>query len=487
MLCVVEPMSTGVGGDCFALIWRDGELTGLNASGRAPAAPTPTRMGTASRCTARCSVTVPGAVAAGPRSPSATASSASIAACGRDRHRRARLRRHARDRGHVGELAAGNLARFDEARRAFLRHRASARSRGCPSSRARCGGSPRRGRTASTAARSARRSARSRRSRRRPRAAARRLGRAAAGALPRRRGVRDPAQRPGRRRRCRRSASRRARPHRRLALDRVHLQAEAMKLAFADAERYVHDGPLPAGYLDDDYLAERRARSTRRGRRAGGGCAAAGGTVYLCAVDDERNACSLIQSVYYGFGSLVVAPGTGVALQNRGHCFTLEAGHPNRLAPGQAPVPHDHPGHAAARRRPARAVRRDGRPHAAAGPPAGRLAPASTAGSIRRPRSTSRAGASTGRARRVGARARGAAATGLAGGARAPRPPRACAIPTPVGFGGGQAILVDGDVLIGGSEPRKDGFALGSLGIGGRPCSDRRLGPRPGGMLLTWL
>jgi len=62
-----------------------------------------------------------------------------------------------------------------------------------------------------------------------------------------------------------------------------------------------------------------------------------GGTVYLCAVDEQRNACSLIQSVYHGFGSMVVAPGTGVVLQNRGHCFTLERDHPNRLGPGKRP------------------------------------------------------------------------------------------------------------------------------------------------------
>ena len=121
-------------------------------------------------------------------------------------------------------------------------------------------------------------------------------------------------------------------------LDRVHLQAEAMKLAFADAERHVHDGPLPARYLDDDYLAERRAQiDPRRAGAPEAGALQPSGTVYLCAVDEQRNACSLIQSVYHAFGSQVVAPGTGVALQNRGHCFTLEEGHPNRLAPGKRP------------------------------------------------------------------------------------------------------------------------------------------------------
>ena len=122
------------------------------------------------------------------------------------------------------------------------------------------------------------------------------------------------------------------------ALDRVHLQAEAMKLAFADAERHVHDGPLPAGYLDDEYLAGRRALiDPARAGSPTAGPLERSGTVYLCAVDEERNACSLIQSVYYPFGSLVVAPGTGVVLHNRGAGFTLEPGHPNRMAPGKRP------------------------------------------------------------------------------------------------------------------------------------------------------
>ncbi len=96
------------------------------------------------------------------------------------------------------------------------------------------------------------------------------------------------------------------------AVDRVHLQAEALKLAFADGYRHIADRPLPAGYLDPAYLAERRALIDRdRAGSPAAGTLPRGGTVYLCCVDGERRACSLIQSLFYGFGSGVVAPGTG--------------------------------------------------------------------------------------------------------------------------------------------------------------------------------
>src|SRR4029077_10490395 len=65
------------------------------------------------------------------------------------------------------------------------------------------------------------------------------------------------------------------------AVDRVHLQAEAMKLAFADAYRHVHDGPLPQGYLAEDYLASRRAEiDPARAGRPEAGRLDPGGTVY---------------------------------------------------------------------------------------------------------------------------------------------------------------------------------------------------------------
>jgi gamma-glutamyltranspeptidase/glutathione hydrolase len=62
-----------------------------------------------------------------------------------------------------------------------------------------------------------------------------------------------------------------------------------------------------------------------------------GGTTYLCVVDGDRTAVSFIQSVYESFGSGVVAPGTGVALQNRAAGFSDEGGHPNALEPGKRP------------------------------------------------------------------------------------------------------------------------------------------------------
>jgi gamma-glutamyltranspeptidase/glutathione hydrolase len=123
----------------------------------------------------------------------------------------------------------------------------------------------------------------------------------------------------------------------------LHLQIEAMKLALVDAERWVADIDAmrtvrPEDLLDDGYLAERaKLIDPARAGDPGHGTPGRGGTVYLTAADDQGMMVSLIQSNYYGFGSGVVVPGTGISLQNRGAGFVLDPAHPNAVAGGKRP------------------------------------------------------------------------------------------------------------------------------------------------------
>jgi len=124
--------------------------------------------------------------------------------------------------------------------------------------------------------------------------------------------------------------------------DSVHLQLEAMKLAFADAYRYVGDPAAmacsPEALLDLGYLAERATLiDPAAARRPAFGTPPGGDTVYLTAADADGMMVSLIQSNYAGFGSGIVIPGTGISLQNRGACFVLDDGHPNQVAGGKRP------------------------------------------------------------------------------------------------------------------------------------------------------
>lgn len=122
----------------------------------------------------------------------------------------------------------------------------------------------------------------------------------------------------------------------------IHLQIEAIKLAHADAERYVAEPAAmetsAADLLDPDYLARRsRLIDPAQARLAEAGAPRQGGTVYVTAADASGMMVSYIQSNYAGFGSGVVVPGTGIHLQNRGAGFRLEPGHPNRVGPGKRP------------------------------------------------------------------------------------------------------------------------------------------------------
>jgi gamma-glutamyltranspeptidase/glutathione hydrolase len=121
----------------------------------------------------------------------------------------------------------------------------------------------------------------------------------------------------------------------------LHLQIEALRAAFADGLYYVADpafnpAPLEA-LLSPAYGRARRAGISSHASTHVHGNPISGDTVYLTAADAEGNAVSFINSVFYGFGSGIVAPGTGVMLQNRGALFELDPAHPNALAPRKRP------------------------------------------------------------------------------------------------------------------------------------------------------
>jgi len=125
--------------------------------------------------------------------------------------------------------------------------------------------------------------------------------------------------------------------------ERVHYFAESLKRAFHDGHHYITDPEfedVPA--LGSKAYAAKRA--TTVGERAGnvsiGGPGAPpedGDTVLLTVADDEGNVVSFINSIFGHFGSGVVVPETGITLQNRGSSFTLDPEHPNRLEPGKRP------------------------------------------------------------------------------------------------------------------------------------------------------
>lgn len=122
----------------------------------------------------------------------------------------------------------------------------------------------------------------------------------------------------------------------------THAQIEAMKLALADAYEHVGDPAWmrtsTAALLDPTRLGQRALRiDPARARPMPPEALHRGGTVLLTAADRDGLMVTLIQSNFYGFGSGIVIPGTGIALQNRGHGFVLTRGHPNEAGPSKRP------------------------------------------------------------------------------------------------------------------------------------------------------
>ncbi len=260
-----------------------------------------------------------------------------------------------------------------------------------------------------------------------------------------------------------------------VGVERWHLLIEAMRLAFADARWHVADPRFSPAPLEDllspGYAAERRAlidpaRATLDVRR--GAPVAASGTVYLCAVDGQGNACSLINSNYMGFGTGIVPAGQagpwGFSLQNRGHNFSLDPAHPNALAPRKRPYHTIIPG---------LLTRLDGSLYAPFGVMGGFMQPQGHVQvvvgmlddgldpqqALDRPRFCIESGAAGGVVA-LEAGLPGALAPGLAARGHPLRPDvggagRAL-------FGRGQIIRREPDgVLWGGSDPRADGCAMG--------------------------
>jgi gamma-glutamyltranspeptidase/glutathione hydrolase len=124
-----------------------------------------------------------------------------------------------------------------------------------------------------------------------------------------------------------------------------HLFVEAKKLAYADRARHYADPDFvkvpTAELISKKYADERRKLISpdKAMTKVAHGDPRLGksDTVYLCVVDKDRNCVSLIQSNYFGFGSGLVPGDLGFALQNRGDLFALDADHPNRLEPHKRP------------------------------------------------------------------------------------------------------------------------------------------------------
>jgi gamma-glutamyltranspeptidase/glutathione hydrolase len=130
-----------------------------------------------------------------------------------------------------------------------------------------------------------------------------------------------------------------------LSVERLHLLIEAARLAYGDRDSVVAD-PDRAQVPTDWMLSEEHAAELRGAIVADRAMAKVPesilpvhhDTVYICVVDKDRNAVSFINSLFSGFGSGIMGPESGVMLQNRGCGFVVEPGHPNCIAPNKRPM-----------------------------------------------------------------------------------------------------------------------------------------------------
>jgi gamma-glutamyltranspeptidase/glutathione hydrolase len=254
----------------------------------------------------------------------------------------------------------------------------------------------------------------------------------------------------------------------------LHLLVEAKRIAFADRDAWLadYDAVPPEALkrmLSKEYAAERRReidmeRAARGYQPLALGASrpgpeahpeARGDTIYLTAADRDGNVVSLIQSIYESFGAGIVAGDTGIVLHNRGSLFSLQPGHPNVLAPGKRPFHTLVPA----------MVLREGRPWLSFGVMGGDMQPQGHVQVLLNLIDFGMNVQEAGEAPRFRHSAAGLAVeSAITPEARFGLDARGHRIISSVGaFGGFQGILIDpqSGVLMGGSDPRKDGVAIG--------------------------
>ena len=245
------------------------------------------------------------------------------------------------------------------------------------------------------------------------------------------------------------------------AADRIHLLAEATKAAYHARDALIGD-PRQVAVPVERLLSDARAAAVRAGIRLDQAGEAPfwdeaehKDTIYLCVVDRDGNAISFINSLFDDFGCGIMAPESGVMLHSRGKMFRIEPGHPNAIAPGKRPLHTIIPG----------MLMQGGQAVMPFGVMGGNYQAVGHAhllthlldrgldpqAALETPRSFSFGGVL-----QLEPTNDGAVAADLAR-----RGHRVAFTERPLG--GGQAIWIDRDkgVLIGGSDPRKDGMALG--------------------------
>ena len=240
----------------------------------------------------------------------------------------------------------------------------------------------------------------------------------------------------------------------------LHQQIESMKLACVDAYQYITDPAnckdIEQRLLDPAYLQTRASLITDKAGNPSYGTPPKSGTVYLAAADNQGMMVSYIQSNYEGFGSGIVIPDSGIALQNRGASFSLNEAHPNVLAAAKRPFHTIIPGF----------LMKDGQPLGPFGVMGGFMQPQ---GHLQVVSAMVDAGLDPQSALdmprwRIVEEKNVEIESGIGADTVNHLKQRGHAITIPsdvTAFGRGQIILKHNGQLIGGSDPRADGMALG--------------------------